>query len=480
VPGRHRVVHLQVGSDHGTGFLIAPGRLVTALHVVARVVNGQPVQRPGLLRWTIARLSGDGFSFESESKELAFCCVKFDSDHDWIVLECDPTVHDPVCSRSTVSRNARWQAYGFPGIAEGTGTEGTVVSIAAERRVAVDHEVVAIRVLQLHSPGFTDEQKVAGFSGAPVWQGDHVVGMLVHVRDGGGRMMFACPIEQIVHGLGIEGEEFRARRDALAKQVVAELEKKRALRGQLGKACADWGAAAAEGDERLAYEIIDESPARLAQLFRAAMGQLEVEILDSAKRMMLIFEAVLPLVGGSRFSLAMAEDGCWSADVEHAQSLEAPQAWHDGRQIEWSEERDSDTEPPRGRGYVHASKVPEVSMSHADRVDSLADAWFEKHGPQVHKAKSPDRKIQALNVEMSVRETVGQLPVKRLSSYTFADPHDGAPETDYLKYLAAKVPSLRVIVPRDTDDAELLFFAHFGALYRAYYTIRKRHGQSTP
>jgi hypothetical protein len=106
--GRSNVVRIDAGGGRGTGFLIRGGELVTALHVVAKVDEYEP--------------------------------VAFDVAEDWVVLR----VESPQGVTSWEVEQARsesvgedWDTYGFA-TEDGLGASGRLTMVDAPRSAIVD------------------------------------------------------------------------------------------------------------------------------------------------------------------------------------------------------------------------------------------------------------------------------------------------------------------------------------------------------
>jgi hypothetical protein len=174
--GRSDVVRIAAGASRGTGFLIDESRVLTALHVVGTAIGGVvtlhgPVRVEGALsesgriRSVVALLD----SIEG---------MRFDAALDWICLRVEglealarPRIRAPRAADAT----AEWRTYGFPREApdDGKSAGGRCRSIDAVVRIRGKQQPV----LQVFAEELGAGDNPGGFSGAPLFVGDEVVGM---------------------------------------------------------------------------------------------------------------------------------------------------------------------------------------------------------------------------------------------------------------------------------------------------------------
>lgn len=215
VAGRQQVARIDVRSEDscGTGFCIAPGRLLTALHVVARP-SDPPVARGGLM---IVPVDRDGHRLREAADRLEFAVEAFDLACDWIVLSFDPTRIrlEPLSLSPGVDGlvGRRWNSYGFPRDEPlGRALDGRLTSNnVAYPGTGASKGVVA---LQLTSDQAGFGQEIPGYSGAPVLVDDKVVGFIrsTPVNEAGksvGGTIYAMPIASVVARLGLAGAVVR-------------------------------------------------------------------------------------------------------------------------------------------------------------------------------------------------------------------------------------------------------------------------------
>jgi hypothetical protein len=208
VIGRSSVVRIDAGGKRGTGFLIRGGKLVTALHAVARI-EGERVEwyDPVELRYVV-----DGAPLDTE-RLTGYEPVAFDVAEDWVVLGVKEASDVPEWEAMEIgpeSMDTIWRTYGFPDEA-GSAASGKVTTIDAPRPAIMNHERTLIPAMQLYADQAAAGrgQPVPGYSGAPVVMDGRVVGILRNapydcegIATGG--TLFACPIKQIMTRLGRE------------------------------------------------------------------------------------------------------------------------------------------------------------------------------------------------------------------------------------------------------------------------------------
>lgn len=175
---RSDVVRVEAGAYWGTGFVIGPGKLLTALHVI---VNTDDPNLP--LRGDIKLF----FATEQDGRWLetdvvgVFDSHKCDKDTDWALIEFDSSKlnQDPyvweVGPAKSRHKEESWATYGFPKSAN------KVDGLAASGRIKSYGASVATRVvMQLYSQEAAagNGQPVQGYSGGPVVSRRKVVGLL--------------------------------------------------------------------------------------------------------------------------------------------------------------------------------------------------------------------------------------------------------------------------------------------------------------
>lgn len=203
--GRFDVVALYVDGGRGTGFFIAPDRLVTAWHVIA---EDGAIEFPE--RITI--------EFFDRSEEVEVEMVAGDPNADWIVLATPRFVRARPLQllRDGLAReHARWSSYGFPDThpSEGAALSGHMAGLDAPRFARrVPGRMVPSLQLYCAEAAASSPQTVPGFSGAPVEVAGRIVGLIREIRgDDGvaqGGTIDATPIDAILEGLLDVGEEF--------------------------------------------------------------------------------------------------------------------------------------------------------------------------------------------------------------------------------------------------------------------------------
>lgn len=170
--------------SRGTGTLVAPGIVLTALHVVADRKTSPPTPHPGLLVLTFpdhkteARIHGDDLN----------------PNDDWVLLQCEaPPPVPPVPMGRLSQRGVDWETYGWP---DANSRDGMTLTGTVEN---CEGELEAVTALQLFSKEAAAGAgaKVSGLSGAPVVVDDWLVGHLRFALMQEGRTeagtIYACP-----------------------------------------------------------------------------------------------------------------------------------------------------------------------------------------------------------------------------------------------------------------------------------------------
>jgi hypothetical protein len=200
----------------GTGFVVAPGRVATALHVVAQRKADPPVFFPGL-QVEAARLAPDGRAWQRASAPATVVQGAWDRGQDWAVLAFEEAAlgfSPPALPLRELApdeaRGQGWESYGFPEAypEDGAPATGHVQSAAAAQD--------GLRALALfsHEAAAGSGMPVRGFSGAPVLVGGQVVGILrfaltnqelsgVGLRRSEGGTLYATPISAVAEALGL-------------------------------------------------------------------------------------------------------------------------------------------------------------------------------------------------------------------------------------------------------------------------------------
>jgi hypothetical protein len=165
-------LYVGVGAGRrGTGFLIAPNRVLTAAHVVEGDTPTVPYAGPIDVRFG-SRPAGHAFP-PTTARVLPGC---FDRTLDWAVLECAaPAEAIPFPARVLGQGYRReWATFGFSDAspADGLTYDGTISSGGKDIQV---HAVQAV--------GGPVDGRVRGLSGAPCLVDNHVVGVLVSAAD---------------------------------------------------------------------------------------------------------------------------------------------------------------------------------------------------------------------------------------------------------------------------------------------------------
>ena len=153
----------------GTGFLVAPGLVLTACHVVGI----PPDPYPGEI--TLIFPAPGGKVFTTKASVYQKDNVRFWNKRlEWALLQCETpppnTTPFSLLNPQTASGDMQWRSYGFPeGKSDGCGCDGTVTDLDGN----VDG-APAIQLFSKEAAGFW----VRGWSGSPVLVQDAAIGIL--------------------------------------------------------------------------------------------------------------------------------------------------------------------------------------------------------------------------------------------------------------------------------------------------------------
>jgi S1-C subfamily serine protease len=183
-------VRVSVKSGSGSGFFVAPGRLLTCAHVVQAAVRAAlPVQ----------------IQYESGSAEAEI--LTFVPKHDLALLSIDDQAHRCAYLAADVEPPDTLYAYGYPGASSAYGDYSRGDSLT------VEYEGSSAEPFLLKLKG---GQIVPGFSGSPVLnlRTGAVCGMLTLTRDDrtdlGGRAIPVATVWNHVAGLEQEQKRYHA------------------------------------------------------------------------------------------------------------------------------------------------------------------------------------------------------------------------------------------------------------------------------
>lgn len=209
--------------QNGTGFLVAPGRILTAYHVV------RPTDEDH--RWRI-EVRADNMA-EAVSAKLA----KHDPNTDWALLEVDPNELEeanPFPLRdtplSTDEYQEEWVTWGYPDL------DGASESIGGNIQSGPNNTLGTDLKLFCRQGAAANPLNPNGFSGAPVLVKGAVVGILRSKRlarnDIQGGIVNATPISQIIDQLpvgtmvGRFGSPASTQNEKLNLELVKDLKKR--------------------------------------------------------------------------------------------------------------------------------------------------------------------------------------------------------------------------------------------------------------
>jgi tetratricopeptide (TPR) repeat protein len=184
-------VYISSPNGSGTGYLIAPQRIGTALHVVKSWEDGQ--------RYPVV-LGVGGPTCQAK-------LLKSDPLTDSAIIGFDETVNIvPMPITDGIERNVMWEAYGFPALAERTGVP-TGLSIDGQVKDPKTKNNLGHDAILLYSDQIAagNASPLHGFSGSPVVVDGALVGHLTkHIGDVDDRRraafgyVFASPISAVV------------------------------------------------------------------------------------------------------------------------------------------------------------------------------------------------------------------------------------------------------------------------------------------
>jgi hypothetical protein len=179
-------VRISAGTSWGTGFAIAPHRVLTSLHAVGELAEGRLALHGNEVEITAKITDSDG---DNDRVRFPACVctlddvADFDAELGWIVFDVDSETFagltiPPLAAAAPSHNSARWTTYGFPTADDdlGEATEGDLISTAAPLCVgATTHTVLKLFSRQI-AP--SSGQPATGFAGAPVMVDGHVLGLL--------------------------------------------------------------------------------------------------------------------------------------------------------------------------------------------------------------------------------------------------------------------------------------------------------------
>ncbi|MBW8875284.1 MAG: trypsin-like peptidase domain-containing protein [Acidobacteria bacterium] len=171
--------------SRGTGFLVGPGLVLTALHVVANRHQDPPQFLPGRIVLT----------FPGGSREARLHPSFWDRRADWALLTCDELEGvRPLPMADLQSSGGSWETYGFP---DANPRDGMVQRGTVENHLG-DLEGVPAFQLFSRQAAAGHGAPVKGLSGGPVLVDGALVGLLrfALMKDGQAvaGTLYACPI----------------------------------------------------------------------------------------------------------------------------------------------------------------------------------------------------------------------------------------------------------------------------------------------
>lgn len=199
-------------SGTGTGYLVAPQRIGTALHVV----NDWAAEE----RYPVV-LGNGGPTVNAR-------LLAQDPATDAAVLEFKEVVDiEPLPVADSLKPDVAWKGYGFPGLAQKSEATPTGLPIDGQVKDPLTNNDIGQSAILLYSPEVAagNASPLHGFSGSPVIVEGALVGHLTkHIGDPDDKtraafgFVFACPIRAVVNLLDV-----RLREVAIAPQALATI-----------------------------------------------------------------------------------------------------------------------------------------------------------------------------------------------------------------------------------------------------------------
>lgn len=210
-----KVVNAKGELSQGTGFLIAPNTLVTALHVVAEQENSRTTTDDSGLPVPLGKITCTYYTESRSSWSEIITFVPGKENHsviaDWALLRVENCVGVPTLNTMPAGKESHQKccAFGFPLNSEdlndnGKPLHGTLSGIndpfeVLSTRTNRKHEIPTHRMFFEEG---REDTTASGFSGGPVCINDHVVGLIRAFEmnpDGSARgsTAFVTPIEAI-------------------------------------------------------------------------------------------------------------------------------------------------------------------------------------------------------------------------------------------------------------------------------------------
>ncbi len=176
---------------HGTGCLVAPDLLLTAMHVVAN----RQASPPSLLAGTIV------LTFPTHRCEATVVEGRWDPRSDWALLRCatPPPGVRPVPLADSVNDGEEWETFGFP---EANSRDGLAQLGTVENANGTFEGVAAYQLFSRQTAAGVGAP-VKGLSGGPVIVDGALVGVFRSslMREGQFNVagtLYACPVETIL------------------------------------------------------------------------------------------------------------------------------------------------------------------------------------------------------------------------------------------------------------------------------------------
>jgi len=185
------IVQGERSAGHGTGCLVAPDLVLTAMHVVAN----RQASPPSLLAGTIV------LTFPTHRCEATVVEGRWDPRSDWALLRCvtPPPGVRPVPLADSVSDGEEWETFGFP---EANSRDGLAQLGTVENANGTFESVAAYQLFSRQAAAGVGAP-VKGLSGGPVIVDGALVGVFRSslMREGQFNVagtLYACPVETIL------------------------------------------------------------------------------------------------------------------------------------------------------------------------------------------------------------------------------------------------------------------------------------------
>jgi hypothetical protein len=497
---RSQVVQIRAGGFVGTGFLIAPDKVATALHVVVQldereqpiIESGEPVPLDPI---ECIYYSPAERRYWSEPINFVPDRDPHDKDDDWVVLSVAKAPADAVwqCRPLGLDNRRECRGYGFPGHDDmGTPLDGKVTGVREPAPIDGRDpiEVHLICIDQALGPAPLNPR---GTSGGPVVVDGRAIGLVRSFVPGSDdsqsqlqRVVLAgtfwvTPIECVLRGLAMLGAEVELPPLPDAATLVTQFRKTPALYQAL------------KGRDRVSSEqladVLVNAKSVLDVVSRFADAMLIVRQdnlgMAVANQMVQLFQQVVPPLAARCPVLVDVPRDHRNLMALHPQTAEPNLAAEFGRAIEFGEEVDDENLLlPKRYITCERDKIPEPGLDLDDAIaETRLDMLRRNEGLLEHVAREVGVPARgSLDNLLSTLTAKFKRDPEIRGTYTMVS-YTGEPlELVYIQLL--REIGLRVLVPRaDLDDDtkqvsyELRQALHsFFDIYRSI--LRGQHGST--